>query len=396
LTVVYAPPGTNGGRSSSSVNYGNTSTIGSTVSATDSFKQGTNVTVTASGGVLGGGQDQAGVSFGVSDSSANSQSLDIKKSISEEINDIGPASDGVNHDHDLIYLWLGPRLQVKMTSASLDRPASLIWSPEAGPSIITYLYVAWLRDPSQMPPGEAQLLKDYGLNSQDLAQILRADPYGNSLRRSPVALPTTAPDPQRFQLFGTLPYEPPLSPADPVPTNKRTLTFSNTQSSGTSAQNEYTVGLTLQASGGFLGLFTLAIKDQSNWTWTSTENHSNSTTETETATVAIGGPAFGYQGPTEISVYYDLIYNTFLFVAGTPASPISLQGVVSGSNGQPVGGSDVVVVANGFTYHTATNSKGQYRIYRAISGPARVQVRGTIKNLPQVPPNRNLDIVVPN
>jgi hypothetical protein len=57
-----------------------------------------------------------------------------------------------------------------------------------------------------------------------------------------------------FQLFATLPYEPPLSASDPVPTNKRTLTFSSTQSSAVSAQNEYTVGLTLQASGGFLGL----------------------------------------------------------------------------------------------------------------------------------------------
>src|SRR5260370_9039292 len=40
LTVVYAPPGTNGGSSSSSVSYGSGSSVGSTVSSTDSFTQG--------------------------------------------------------------------------------------------------------------------------------------------------------------------------------------------------------------------------------------------------------------------------------------------------------------------------------------------------------------------
>ena len=47
LTVIYAPPGTEGGSSSSSVVYGSGSTTGSTVSSTGSFKQNHSVSVTA-------------------------------------------------------------------------------------------------------------------------------------------------------------------------------------------------------------------------------------------------------------------------------------------------------------------------------------------------------------
>jgi hypothetical protein len=285
---------------------------------------------------------------------------------------------------------------VKVTPTGLGKVPSVVWSPAIDTTVVTYVYVAWLKNPSQMPPGEAQLLQQYDLNAQDFAQILRADPYASSLRRQPVARPETPPDPNRYVLFATLPYEPPFSASDQVPTNKRVLTFSDTQSFGNSAQNEYTVGLSLQASGSFLGLFTLAVKDQSNWTWTSTENNSNSTGATETATLTIGGPAFGYEGPTEISVYYDLIYNTFLFLMGTPPSPVTMEGAVSNSSGQPVAGSDVVVVSKGFTYHTVTDSKGHYRIYRTLSGPLQIKVKGITKNLAAMPANRKLDIVVPH
>jgi hypothetical protein len=46
LTMAYAPPGTNGGKSSSKVAYGSGSTTGTTTSVSSSFKEG--VAVTAS------------------------------------------------------------------------------------------------------------------------------------------------------------------------------------------------------------------------------------------------------------------------------------------------------------------------------------------------------------
>src|SRR5688572_10972611 len=55
LTVLYAPPGTNGGKSSSQAAYGDGSTTGTSVSATSSFRQGVSVSVKATGGIFSGG-----------------------------------------------------------------------------------------------------------------------------------------------------------------------------------------------------------------------------------------------------------------------------------------------------------------------------------------------------
>src|SRR5262249_3377592 len=54
LSMFYAPPGTNGGKSTSSVDYAKGSTIGTTTSISDSFKSSVQVTTTV-GGILAGG-----------------------------------------------------------------------------------------------------------------------------------------------------------------------------------------------------------------------------------------------------------------------------------------------------------------------------------------------------
>lgn len=51
LTLVYAPPGTNGGKSTSSVDYGSGSTTSTTTSASSSFKAGIDVSASAGGNV---------------------------------------------------------------------------------------------------------------------------------------------------------------------------------------------------------------------------------------------------------------------------------------------------------------------------------------------------------
>ena len=51
LTVLYAPPGTSGGNSSSMVQYTNGSTTGTTVSIDSSFQAGVDVTATVGDGL---------------------------------------------------------------------------------------------------------------------------------------------------------------------------------------------------------------------------------------------------------------------------------------------------------------------------------------------------------
>lgn len=396
LTVIYAPPGTNGGKSSSSVDYGASSTVGSTVSAVNSFKQGYTVGVTASQGILGTEKDQLGVSFGYTNSSSSGQSLDIKKSDASDLSDVGPATDGVNHDHDLIYLWLSPTIQVRISPTASGGVSAVAWQPLNNSGEITYVYAGWLRNPSTMIPQMRDLLQRHGITAKDFPEILKADPFANLSLVSSLR-PPRPPDPLRFKLYGNFPYEPPLTPADPVPTEKHVITFTSTQTTTTSAQNEYTVGLTVQASGSFPGLFDLTIKDTANWTWTSTDTNSNSSGATQSATLVIGGPAFGYKDPSlSMAVYYDVIYKTFLFVPVPTTSQPTFTGSVAMSAGQPVGsGREVVVVANGVTYHTFTNAKGQYRVFTDISGPFRVQIGTVTKEVPQLPATRRVDLVLP-
>jgi hypothetical protein len=214
------------------------------------------------------------------------------------------------------------------------------------------------------------------------------------LKADPFAYGTPMVDAERFQsLNSTFPYEPPYAPGEPVPTLKFVQIYSSTGTFSTSVQNEYTVGLSISGSANFVDLFKASVKTENKWTWTSTDTRSTSTATTESSSVTVGGPAYGYTGPTDIGVYYDLIYKSFLFSPIT--GPPSLHGLVTTLSKKIASGKEVVLVANGVKYRTFTNAKGEYRIFGKISGPLELQVGGVKKQLPQLPPDRKADIVLP-
>ncbi len=137
LTVVYAPPGTNGGHSTSSVSYSAGSTTGTTTSASQSFKAANALSFEASGGFLGNGGG-GGLSFDWSHDTTDTQSLDIKKSTNSTIGRTGPSQDGINHDEDAIYLLLNPTMNLAVSSSSaswlLSNTSSPIQVCHAGPT----------------------------------------------------------------------------------------------------------------------------------------------------------------------------------------------------------------------------------------------------------------------
>jgi hypothetical protein len=380
LMVIYAPPGTDGGRSSSSVTYGSGSTTGSTVSASRSFKKSGSVSVTASAGILGA-KTQVGLSFGYGTSTTDNQSIDIKKSGSTEITVPGPGVDGVDHDRDQIWLWLNPTLNVSLT------PTSAAWKLEDNPQAdIQFVFVGHLKDPSKMPPGLTQRLQSYGITAADFPEILKADPFANGS--------TAFIDSKRYQsLNTTFPYEPPFAQGDAATTFKFNASSAINTSTSSSTQNETTVGVTASGDVGFTSLFKTSVKAEGKWTWTSTETKASSSGTSESATVTVGGPAFGYTGPTDMAVYYDVIYKTFMF-APLVARP-GITGLVLDRTGTGVRSREVVVVSNGVAKRTFTNAKGEYRIFGDLSGPVRLQVDRTIRNLPQLPATRRVDIQLP-
>lgn len=353
LTVIYSPPGTNGGKSSSSVDYGNGSLTGSTTSISSSFKDGLDISASVGGG-KSDGSASGSLDFGFSKTTTDSSSIDIKKSETFDISTSGPAADGINHDEDLIYLWLNPQLTV-----TIDPWNNLNWELGIqGPQmVIQYLHVGWLKNPSTMPAGLQQQLSAAGLTADDYAVILTADPFASG---------SGAIDPNRFvPTTFTFPYNPPLNSGDPVPLQKLALQNTLTYTTSHSVQTQF--GVSLTGSVPVLGSVLKAV-GQLQWTNTSSSGSTNQTTQT--ATVVVGGPAFGYSDGADVQVYWDTIYNSFMFAF--LAVPPSLSGTFTDALGAPVPHQEVEVTAGPHVFHTITDAKGQYRFYGTPSGPGKV------------------------
>jgi hypothetical protein len=353
------------------------------VSSSSSFKIANSVSVSAEAGVVK--KIGVGASYEYSRNKTTKESIDIKKTASTEINMPGPSVDGIDHDRDQIWLWLNPTLKLTLT------PTSASWTlDDTREAVIQPVFAGHLKDPSKMPPGDAQTLQTHGITTQDFPEILKSDPF---VRAGFILVNT-----KRFKrLPTTFPYEPPFAPGDKATTLTFTITNTTTESSTSSVETANTVGVTVSGEFQFTKLFKAKVKDELKWTWTNSTTNSTSAEATESAAVTVGGPAFGYTGPTNIRVYYDVLYKTFLFVPIESGLQPSLQGVVTSSSKRAVGGKEVVVVANGVKYRTFTNAKGEYRILDKISGPIQVQVGGVTKQLPLLTPlqRTKADIVVP-
>src|SRR5262249_17515347 len=242
----------------------------------------------------GGG---AGASFSYSHSGVDSQSLDIKKTMSSTISQVGPDKDGISHDLDEIWLLLNPTVNLSLSSAS----AAWIFA-NAPSSPIQYVYVGWLKNPQTMPGNVATALQSAGITPAEYPNILARDPFASG---------SSTLDPNRFvSLNTTFPYEPPYSQTSPVPIVSVNISNSSTSTCGTGTQDTYGVGLTISATGNYLDFAKATLKDTANWEWTNQSSLTNTVGSSQSATLAIGGPAWGYTGGTVCKVYLDTIYNT--------------------------------------------------------------------------------------
>ncbi len=123
MGVVYAPPG-----SASSVTYGNTEFVGSSDSfSTTTTNETINTTSFTAGATLG--LFGASVTYNNTNqwttSSQHTSSVALQSTDGNAISTMGPISSalGVNHDNDIIYIWLNPVASMVVTGAS-----SLNWT----------------------------------------------------------------------------------------------------------------------------------------------------------------------------------------------------------------------------------------------------------------------------
>ena len=357
LSVLYSPPGANGGKSGSLVDYASGSTTGTTTSTSSSFKAGINIE--ASDGLnIGVLKLGATTQFSASSTNTDTSSENITKSQTFDMKVPGPGADGISHDHDMFLLMLNPLLAVSVYPGNY-----MFWTMGVdGPVMnIQSVYVGWLKNPATMAAGVKQQLDAAGLTAADYAQILAANPFAQG---------ATAIDPNRFlPTPQTFPYEPPFSAADPVFTSSITAQNAVNVTNTHSVQHQYSVSVS-----GTAGIALASLKVGGSLEWTNTSTYGTTSTSTQSATATVGGPAFGYTGSTDVVVYWDTLYSSFMFAF--PAAPPAAVGSITDAAGKPLAYQPITLTVAGRKFQTFTNHQGQYRFYGATGGTGSLAVDG--------------------
>jgi hypothetical protein len=359
LHVIYAPPGTTGSGPKSSVTYSTGSTLGTETKTTSSFKS--EVSVSAETKLFG--FNAFTPSAGYAATSVSENGLSISKGESISISAPGGNADGINHDADAFYLWLNPRVNVSAVGNNVK------WTFGVDePMLIQRVHVGWLKDPSTMPQGVVDELAKHLITAAEFQTILSQDPFANG---------STMIDTTRFvQTTTSVPYEPPFAAGEAPHSYTVKLDNVTTTSHTSSHANEYKVGLKVEP--GFALISKLVVSTQ--FTWANSSSSTSKTTSTESASFTVTGPSFGYTGPTNLAVYYDTIYNTFMF-APIVDDPLVISGVVLNPRGEAVKHLAVTLTINRVRYNTITGLKGEYRFFGVPKGTAQLKVKNLTRRV---------------
>ena len=369
--VIYAPPG-----SQSFVSYSNTSLVSNTSAVKDTFIAGVTNTVkmTSPGGLFGflGGSKTVSESTTLEQQSQDSTSVTASYSNTQSLtlfgpgpsNNCGPSAGdyiGVDHDCDLIKVWVNPVMLFTLTNDG-EGAADVQWNgygfsslDTTAPIHIVDILVGCLNgdiaatDSRCAPPlGEFQRTwaageswpagQGPGLTQADLNNILAADPWGQCTPNSPIgasACPTFSVD-----LSGRFVLLPPrfnISDLENVPYREgapQTVWSVSTSSSSTQSQESQTsfsqtFGVESSFTGtDFLKGFGADVSTSQTLTWKYEVNNSTTVSNTAAGTATITGPACVgdpcsppyppapalYGTGTEIDIFVDQFFGTFAFV----------------------------------------------------------------------------------
>jgi hypothetical protein len=317
IGIDYAPPG-----SKSYVSYGGSNVRGSGTTIANTFSS--NVSLSAS---LTAGTVTLGATTDTTQEtdSSTADSISVTTSFSDTVP--GPASSlGVDHDYDLIHVWLNPAVKMTITNTgtvTTANPAGARWDgysnnpldPQQDMDIVD-LYVYQLKNPSTITNSAVQRSWDTsgvgGLTNDDYAAILAVDPFSSASYNPNNDNGGNARF--NFQNF-SINYTPAVGQGNPSSTYYYVANATaSTQTTG--AQYSYSVGFNIEnkvpSTAVILGSdFKFSETFTSTNKWTSTIN----TTNTNTSSFYIQGPAVSdnYTGPQSFQVWRDNIYGTYMF-----------------------------------------------------------------------------------
>jgi hypothetical protein len=310
MTVVYAPPGSEGCANPSTVAYGNGSSVGTTVSVSDSVAENTKITVSGGVEVLGTGAN-ASISFEKGMSQASSDSMTVTLSSNSTINGRGPCTDGVDHDEDQIWLHLGAEVVMHSkdpAGCSTCAGRSVAWTLNGGVGENWPVTVGELKGTHPMNPEIAAALARHGVTSDDFPAILSADPF--AFEPGDV---TIVPDWTRFvPVPGTFAYL--VDDGGSTASRDWDMSTGSDLTTGSESSHKYTVGASVEAKGGFGGFASAALKVEGGLTWSSSNSASSTDRTSTSAVLHMGIPSSGYTGPMAYYAYYDTVYKSYAFI----------------------------------------------------------------------------------
>jgi hypothetical protein len=415
--VTYAPPG-----AQSSVTYTDSTLVGNSTTVKSSFTDQTslNVSVSVSGQIPGFAKGSATGTYtntyGQTSSTTNMVTINKSTQVSDKTPGPSNSFAGLNHDLDIIWLWLNPVLPFSFLQIN---PNAITWNgygydanDQPGLDIFP-VYVGWLNGDIPVPGDVAQVLartwasgyvwgpgQGPGLTGPgpdtDFATIVQADPFWQCTP-VPAQCPATA-DLTRFTLSDNqnIAYVQAPPGGQPI-TQTYQFQYQNTsqQGQGTSSTQQQSFSVDLSLSGGpFWSQISEDLRDTQMLTWTTSVDTSITNTTTSTALASITGPTCTvsnggcspqYTGPTEFEIYQDNQYGTFMLfpVAGTGVTDtISGQLTLNGAGLAGV----MVTLSGAQSGSTTTDNSGNYT-FSGLLGNANYTVTPTLTGYTFSPTN---------
>lgn len=390
LGVLYAPPG-----EGSTVTYSNSTQVGTTtstdsntssaqtasISATINLAAFTDIPITVTPTVSWGHTFSADGASSYSFTTTTAKSLIVPGAVlaGTQTNKPSPApiSTGVDHSADLIQIWVNPATiytqppGVSTLPPGTESAYDLIWNglasnpndPNVAPGdmdVVT-LSVSQLENPDTIPPElQAELDRNWdsplfggagGISTEDIQTILQRDPFANNISFDPNV---PVPDPllgnqcsTRYvfdPVFGqTFPFGV-LGNANQAFTQAYSLQSSNSTTLGTTTTDAYSVGSSYTLKVGLPNIVQVNANEANTVTFTNTNGTSktNSSTVSQSLVIKNPLPSDNYNGPTQMQVWQDKVYGTFMFYPKTSDTNVTL----TSSQSTAAGGETILLTAN--------------------------------------------------
>jgi hypothetical protein len=306
--VIYAPPG-----KSSSIQYQSSTTVGSALSSTQSFQNSTDVSASASVGVMmNGGMVGASVTYDHTFGDSDTSEVDQTTTWSQG-NKVPGETNGINHDWDQIWFMVRPILNMSFTPGIAGTPNATNWQFGQGDGETTditgWVYAGELNGDFALNAQDQNLFTVNNITSDMYPTILQADAFFQGIS------PIPGMDTDRFDYINQFSYQPPPEPlmqGQMASTQPYIVTQSTTTSDTKTSSYSNSVNVTY--SGGFaVGPFKETESVANKWTWTHSSSNKESTGTGLMDTLTVGQPDFGYNGPGFLHVYMDRIFKTYAF-----------------------------------------------------------------------------------